>query len=57
MEDINKIEKSLKASGLLLKEVTEAIQNEVIEQKGVFLSMLLGTFTSLLGNLLSGRGI
>ena len=57
MEDIIKIEKSLKVSGLLLKGLTETAQNEVIEQKGVFLSMLLGTFASLLGNLLSGRGI
>ena len=57
MED-NKIIKSLKDSGLLLKGVTEAVQNEVKEQKGGFLSMLLGTLgASLLGNLLTGRGI
>ena len=36
MEDI-KIIKSLKGSGLLLKGVTEAVQNEVKEQKGGFL--------------------
>ena len=58
MEDIIKIVKSLKESGLLLKVVTETVQNEVKEQKGGFLSMLLGTLgASLLGNLLTGRGI
>ena len=42
---------------MLLKRVTEPIQNEVKEQKGGFLSMLLGTLgTVLLGNLLTGKG-
>ena len=45
-------------SGLLLKEVTETVQNEVKKQKGGFLTMLLGTLgASLLGNLLTGKGI
>ena len=58
IEDIIKIVKSLEDSGLLLKGVTETVQNEVKEQKGGFLSMLLGTLgVSLLGNLLTGRGI
>ena len=58
IEDIIKIVKSLEDSGLLLKGVTETVQNEVKEQKGGFLSMLLGTLgTSLLENLLTGRGI
>ena len=58
MEDIIKIVKSLEDSGLLLKGVSETIQNEAKEQKGGFLSMLLGTLgASLLGNLLTGRGI
>ena len=58
MEDIIKIVKSLKDSGLLLKGVTKTVQNEVKEQKGGFLSMLLGTLgASLLGNLLTGKGI
>ena len=57
MEDI-KIVKSLEDSGLLLKGVTETVQNEVKEQKGGFLSMLLGTLgASLLGNLLTEKGI
>ena len=42
----------------VLKGVTETAQNEVKEQKGGFLSMLLGTLgASLFGNLLTGRGI
>ena len=58
MEDIIKIVKSLEDSGLLLKGVTETVQNEVKEQKGGFLSMLLGTLgASLLGNILTGKGI
>ena len=43
MYDIIKIVKSLEDSGLFLKGVTETVQNEVKEQKGGFLSMLLGT--------------
>ena len=58
MEDIIKTVKCLEDSALLLKGVTETIQNEVKEQKGGFLSMLLGTLgASLLGNLLTGKGI
>ena len=62
-EDIIKIVKSLEDSNLLLKGVTETVQNEVTEQKGKFLSMLLGSFGNcltgnlLLGNLLTGPGI
>ena len=58
MEDIVKIAKTLEDSGLLLKGVTETVQNEVKEQKWGFLSMLLGTLgVSLLGNNLTCRGI
>ena len=58
MNDLIKIVKSLEDSGLLLKGVTESVQNEVKEQKGGFLSMLLGTLgASLLENLLTGKGI
>ena len=58
MKDIIKIVKSLEDSGLLLKGVTETVQNEVKEQKGGFLSMLLGTLgASLLGNSLADRRI
>ena len=45
-------------SNVLLKGVTKIIENETKEQKGGFLSMLLGTLgASLLGNLLTGKGI
>ena len=58
IEDIIKIVKSLEDSGLLLKGVTETVQNEVKEQKGGFLSMLLGTLgSSLLWNILADKGV
>ena len=57
MDDLIKIVKSLEDSGLLLKEITESVQNEIKEQKGGFLSMLLGTLgASLIGNLLTDKG-
>ena len=41
-----------------MKGVTKTIKNEAKEQKRGFLSMLLGTLgASLLGNLLTGKGI
>ena len=53
-----KIVKSLEDSGLLMKGISETIQNEVKEQKGGFLNMLLGTLgSSLLVNMLAGKGI
>ena len=55
MNDIIKIVKSLEDSGVLLKGVSETIKHEAKEQRGGFLSMLLGTLgASLLGNLLTG---
>ena len=62
MDDILKIVKSLEDSGLLLKGVSETIQHEAKEQRGGFLSMLLGTLgASLLGDILSkglsGKGV
>ena len=52
MDDILKIVKSLEDSGVLLKGVCETFQNEAKEQKGGFLSMLLGTLgASLLGDI------
>ena len=57
MKDIIEIVKSLEDSGLLLKGVDGTIQNKSKEQKGGFLSMLLGTLgASLLGNILAGKG-
>ena len=41
-----------------MKRVTKTIEKETKEQKGRFLSMLLGTLAaSLLGNILAGKGI
>ena len=58
MNDIIKIVQALEDSNILLKGVTKTIKKERKEQKGGFLSMLLGTLeASLLGNLLSGKGI
>ena len=58
VDDFIKIVKSLEDSGLLLKGITETVQNEVKEQKRGFLGMLLGTLgASLLGNIMTGRGI
>ena len=59
MKDIMKIIKTLEKSGISLKGVSKTIKNETKEQKGRFLSILLGTLgASLLGNLLSGgKGI
>ena len=58
MKDILKIVKSLEYSGLLLEGVSGIIKNEAKEQKGGFLSMILGTLgTSLLGNMLAGKGV
>ena len=55
MNDIIKIIEALENSGILLKVVTKTIENETKEQRGGFLSMLLGTLgASLLGNLLTG---
>ena len=57
MNDIMKIVKSLEESELLIKGVSETIKNEAKEQKGEFLSTLLGTLgANLLGNLLTGKG-
>ena len=58
MNDITKIIQALEDSNVLLKRVTKTIKNETKEQKGGFLSMLLGTLgASLLGNLLARKGI
>ena len=61
MDDILKIVKTHEDFGVLLKGVSETIQNEAKEQRGGFLSMLLGTLgASLFGDLLtknlSGKG-
>ena len=62
MGDNLKIVKSIENSGLLLKGVSETIQHEAKDQRGGFLSMLLGILSaSLLGDVLSkglsGKGV
>ena len=62
MDNLIQIVKSLEDAGVLLKGTSEIIQNEAKEQRGVFLSMLLGILgASLLGDLLtknlSGKGV
>ena len=56
IQDLLKIIKSLEDSEILLKAVSETIQIEAKEQRGGFLSMLLGTLgASLLGDMLFGK--
>ena len=58
MNGITKIIQALEDSNILLKGVTKKIKNETKEQKGGFLSILLGTLgASLLGNILAGKGV
>ena len=58
MNDITKIIEALENYGILLKRISKTTENETKEQRGGFLSMLLGTLgASLLGNLLSGKGM
>ena len=58
IEDLIEIVNSFEDSDLLVKGVTETVQNEMKEQKRGFLSMLLGTLgVILLGNILAGKGI
>ena len=57
MKYIMKIVKSLEVFRLLLKGVSETIQNESKKQNGGFLIMLLDKLgASLLGNLLAVKG-
>ena len=59
MNDIMKTIEVLENSGILLKGVSNSIENETKEQRGGFLSMFFGILVgSLLGNLLTGgKGI
>ena len=53
-----KIAQSLEKSDLLIQGFSEIIKNETKEQKGRFLSMLLGALSaSLLENLSAGKGV
>ena len=54
INDIMKIVKSLKESGLLITGVSKTIKNKAKERKGGFLGILLGPLGAiLLGNLLN----
>ena len=58
MNDIIKIVQALKNSNILLKGVTETIENKKKEQKGGFLCRLLCNLgASLLEIILAGKGI
>ena len=58
MSDLMKIVQALQDSNIMLNGVTKTVENKTKEQKGGFLSTLLGTLgASLLGNLLSAKGI
>ena len=48
--------RSLEDSGVLIKGVTETFENEIKEQTGGFLGMLVATLgANLLGNMLAGK--
>ena len=58
INEIMNIAQTLEDSNILLKGVTKIVKNETKEQKGGFLSMLLGTLgASLLGDMLTEKGI
>ena len=58
MNEIMKIVQAFEDSNILLKGDTKTIKKETKEQKGGFVSMLVGTLgTSLLESLLTGKGI
>ena len=58
MKDILKIVDFLEDSDLLIKDVTQTIENKNKEQRCIFLNLLLVTLdTSLLGNMLSNKGV
>ena len=58
MDDIMKLVKSLGITGLLIKGVSETIQNEAKKQEVGFLGMLLGTIgATLLGNSLGSKRV
>ena len=56
INDVMKIVKSLEDAGLLIKVVSETVENEVKKQKGGFLVMLAATLgASLSGSMLTGN--
>ena len=58
MDDLIKIITALEEHYILLKGTSRTIKNETKEQRGRFLSMLLGSLeASLLANLLTGQAL
>ena len=58
MEGIMKIVESHEESGLLIKDVGEAIKAEVKDQKSGFFGTLLGALApNLFGNMLASKGV
>ena len=58
MNEIMEIIQALEDSNILLKRATKTIKNDINEQKGGFLGMILGTLgASLLGNMLAEKPI
>ena len=58
MDDIIKIVQALENQGILVSGVTKTIKNDIENQSGNGIGMILGTLgASLVGNLLSGRGL
>ena len=58
LNDIMKIIQALEDSNIVLKEISKTTKNDIKEQNGNGLGMILGTLgASLLGNLLSGKRI
>ena len=57
MNDIMKIIEALENSGILLKGISKTIENETKEQRGFLCILLRKLGASLLGNLLTGKGM
>ena len=58
MDDIMKIVTHIEESGLLIKFVSETVNNEAKEQEGELLTILLGPLgVSLLGKLITSKGV
>ena len=53
-----KIVNSLENAALLIKGISETVENEVKEQKGGFVDVLAATLGAIsLGNMLAGKGV
>ena len=58
MDDIMTIVTHIEESGLLIKFVSETVNNEAKEQEGELLTILLGPLgVSLLGKLITSKGV